>query len=161
MMAYMVAEQPNMKARILAGAATGLIAGFVMSLVMMLYHIFITGRGMFFMPNLVATWGGLAFEPGGFGMNTMAGMMIHLIFSAFLGILFALLLPRMFNPGVTALLGIVYSLFSYWLVDIVIAPQWTPIFAQMTAEMGAPFIWAHVLFGALFFIYPKLAKAWA
>jgi hypothetical protein len=151
-------DHPDRGIRAIAGALTGLIAGIVMTIPIMLFDALAVNRTAFFAPNVIATWGGFPYSPG-FGAYTMAGLFIHLVFSAFLGILWGLAFRKTPTAGRSAGLGfVIYGFVLYWVIMYVIAPLFNPFFAE--AMRGPLFLFAHLLFGVVFYIYPFLTHTY-
>lgn len=156
-MAILIQAHISVGTRLVAGAVAGVIGGILMAMVEMFYHGVITGMGIWTMPDMIATLAGQPMHHD-FGGYTMLGMMMHLAFSAFLGGLFGFVFARTPNPGLSAMLGLVYGYVLYLIMFYAVTPAINPMFAD---ARGVAQIVAHLVFGMSFALYPRLVRSFS
>lgn len=154
-MALLTAEFPEMRVRLAVGALSGLIGGVLMSMFEMLYHTFGTGLGPLIPPNMIAKLFGYSMQSN-FGIYTLVGMSMHLLFSAFLGLLWGLAFPKTPTITMAAILGILYGFILYWIMFYLVTPVINPDFATMGRTI--PMVIGHLFFGLGFAFYPRLVE---
>ncbi len=147
-------QHPNISSRLAAGAVAGIIGGILMAMFEMFYHGAITGMGVFTMPNMIATNANFEMHHD-FGMYTMVGMIMHLVFSAFLGMAWGAVFSR--TPSKTTALvgGLLFGYIMYLVMFYLVMPPINPMFE---GARGMVQIIAHLIFGVGFIFYPGLAQ---
>lgn len=149
----LITDQVELKTRLIAGTLTGLIAGLVMTIPMVLYYGWVTRQGVFYPANVIATWAGLPLIAADFGPQSIVGMMVHFLFSALLGLLWGALMTQTPQKPIAGAVGLIYGVMVYVVVIYGLSPLINPVFA---AQMqGIPFLMAHLIFGACFAFYPR------
>lgn len=156
-MAILSTEQHDLGVRLQAGALAGIAGGIMMAVFEMFYHAIITGMGVFTMPNMIATLIGFEMQQG-FGAFTFIGLVMHLTFSAFLGIIWGYAFSKTPTIKTSLMLGLVYGYALYLIMFYLVTPLISPIFSE---ARGMSQIFAHLLFGASFSLYPLLVETFS
>jgi uncharacterized membrane protein YagU involved in acid resistance len=143
---------------VVPGAIAGLIAGVVMAMWAMIVAA-VMGVGLLAPPQMIA-------EPffGPYRMGTFSaaafvvGLMVHMMFSAVFGVIFALIWQRIARGGVVAVLGgMVYGVIVWAVMGYVVSPI---VGAHITQEMPTwAWIVAHLMFGVVLGVWPVLRSA--
>lgn len=155
-MAVIPSQTAQLRPRIIAGVIAALIGGMLMAMFEMLYSTLVAQTGPLIPPNMIALLAGYDLHTG-FGIHTVVGFTIHLVFSAFLGLLWGIALPKTLSANVALLGGLVYGLLIYVVMFYWITPLISPTFAEM--GQGAPMVLGHLIFGAAFVLYPWLVDS--
>lgn len=141
-----------------AGVITGVFAGSMMMVFMVLYSGGI-GAAYWLPPKLIdAMSDGVVALVGGPGV-VVAGLAIHLIVSVVWATLFALLMDRRWSALTAMAHGILYS-FAVWAIMTYLVMPWAnPTMNPRIHAMMGMWICAHVIFGACLAIAPPLRRA--
>ncbi|PIR46592.1 MAG: hypothetical protein COV07_03490 [Candidatus Vogelbacteria bacterium CG10_big_fil_rev_8_21_14_0_10_45_14] len=128
-----------------SGAKGGLIAGVVFGAMM----------GMMGMLPMVA----MLFK----SESAIFGFILHLVFSAIIGVIFGLVFGHMvINKRTGVILGLLYGVIWWVLGPLVIMPVWLGMGLQLSVEgvnMAIPSLWGHLVFGFILgLVYPMFTK---
>ena len=127
-----------------AGVVAGILAGVVFGAMM----------GMAGMLPMVAALLG--------GSSALVGFVLHLLFSAIIGVVFAIVLGHSAQDKTQSiLLGVIYG-FVWWILGpLLIMPVWLGMGVQLSINgmQGAlPSLWGHLVYGFILgLIYPIIA----
>jgi uncharacterized membrane protein YagU involved in acid resistance len=144
-------HQPELFVRLTAGALSGVVGGILMSVFLTLYHALITRTGATEPFNLIAMLLGYPLYHY-LGAHTIAGMLSHLIFSAFLGLMWGLVFVRTPLPKASVAMGLVYGLIVYLFMFFLLIPAYYPAFVLLARDI--PMLLGHLLFGLGVGLYP-------
>lgn len=157
---FAAADEPLAAEIVKAGIAAGLIGGVLMAGWAMIATSAL-GLGPFAVPELI----GCAFRgPEALlrGASTiLIGIVLHLIVSAFYGVLFATLVRRDTPRGIAALAGIAFSLGVFVLMTFVVVPVVNPVMANRVSMMIGTMLIMHMLFGIGLGLAPTLRRVFA
>lgn len=151
----------------LLGAVAGMVAGAMMAMYAMIASATFLGQG-FFTPlygiaspllgpqaMMTSMKQGIYFTPG----PALLGLVIHMLWSAFYGMLFALLAFGLRFKGMMALLGgVVYGFLVFLVMSYLVLPLVGA--GQMPGMVGLPsFILEHLIFGMVLGLWPLVRPA--
>ncbi len=154
-MVYYPKERADNGTRIMAGATTGIIGGILMAVFLILYHVFITGLGLWTPFNMAATVAGFSMTTV-FGLHTLVGLILHIIYTAVLGLILGLSLVKTPDRTMAMISGLIYALIVFGVVFYVILPLLSPVSAILGQTI--PMLTAYALFGLGFIVYPALLE---
>jgi hypothetical protein len=143
---------------IAGGVLSGLLAGALMIL-MILFVSDAHGQG-FYSPldQLAGLFWGVNALVGGAGV-AIAGLAVHLAFSAFLGAIFAILTEGQNNPGPAFIGGIAYGITVWAVMTFLVQPWANPTMSDRTALFQGWWFIEHLVFGGMLFTTPLFARA--
>lgn len=130
----------------LVGTVAGLVAGIVMSMLMMAYMA-IRGNSVWTMPNLISVlWLGEVAAGDEFTTATLVGLITHLITSALMGVI---AIPFIANlpPTRTVLVAFAYAVASYPVAFSAVISWANPLMMERTRMI--PMTIGHALFGVV------------
>jgi hypothetical protein len=139
----------------LGGVTAGVIAGLGMAVVTMLYTSFAGLGALLPLRMIAATFFGVDALVGGAGVLA-AGLVFHLVISAFFGLLFAALTVRPKSTPVAFFGGLAYGIGIWALMTFLVLPFVNPVMAQRVALMFTPWLLAHAVYGGLLVLTPLL-----
>lgn len=93
---------------------------------------------------------------GSFGMQTVAGLALHLVVAGLHGLLLAVLLSPLVRPLWAVNASVLFSIASYWISFGWMIGQWAPMMASRASRPA--WFGAHVLFGVMLGLYPDFAR---
>lgn len=143
--------------RLVAGLQAGVLAGLIMAGWLMLEG----GRRdqtVWTNANLLSTvLTGRQGLRSGFGMQTIAGLSLHMVVAGVHGLVFAALLSPRVRPLWAVNAAILFSIASYWISFGWMIGQWAPMLAARASRPA--WFGAHVLFGVMLGLYPDFARS--
>jgi hypothetical protein len=150
-----------------AGAIAGIVAGMVMAMYAMIASATFLGQG-FFTPlygiasPLVGSEAMMISMKQGFFFAlgpALVGLVVHMMWSAFYGIVFGLIVSRLQLAGIAAVVGgMVYGIMVMIVMSFVVLPIVGT--GAMPAMIGWPsFIVEHLMFGLVFGLWPVVRPA--
>lgn len=143
-------------AAVAAGITSGLLGGLAMGLVAML-HAASLGQDLWQPLRLIAA---ALYGRGALvgGMNVVwAGLILHLVVSAVLGLLFGMVVGRRWETGPAFGLGLVWGAAVWAAMTFIVLPIVNPIMRVSVAQMPGIWFTLHLIFGAFFFLSPALS----
>ena len=143
--------------RLAAGLQAGVLAGLIMAGWLMLEGAR-RDQTVWTNANLLSTV--LVGRQGlrsSFGMQTVAGLALHLVVAGLHGVLFAVLLSPRVRPLWAVNSAVLFSIASYWVSFGWMIGQWAPMLASRASRPA--WFGAHVLFGVLLGLYPDFARS--
>lgn len=142
------------------GAISGIIAGLVMAVVLMIHSQFI-GNG-FFTPVLAiaGTFFGVSALAGGFG-TVLTGLILHVIVSAVLGIIFAMIVNPETSSGYAFFGGLVFGIAVWAVMTYLVLPWANPV--MRSEVLMHPGMWAfcHLVYGGVLASTPYFERTTA
>jgi hypothetical protein len=141
-----------------AGALAGLGAGTVMWLCLMCWT---ASRGQGFWPPLqlvAGTFLGVSAVLGGAAAGVL-GAALHLLASAFWGLLFGALVDPYARPRQVVWGGLLYGAAVWLVMSFSVLPVLDPVMGERMALMPGAWFACHLVYGACLTITPRLRRA--
>ena len=135
-------EDSSAREVLVAGALAGALGGAVM-LVALIIDAVLHGSSPWARLQLL----GAPFP--GSGVDVPAGVVVHLLVSAALGVPFAAFVPRDFPTGAAMVMGIGYAFAVLALMTSCVYPAANPVLDEHLPSMGGAWVIARALFGAV------------
>lgn len=151
-------NQATSKAVVGGGVIAGLISGFFMILVAMIYTAIIDA-GFWTPLNLIAaTWYGPEAVQGGAWVG-ITGAITHLVVASIWGVVFASLTPRIQSAGKAFGWGLLYGIAVWAVMSFIFLPLVNPTMSQATANMSGWWFFFHLVYGGSLGLTPAAERS--
>jgi len=143
---------------VLAGAVSGILAGIIMGIVSMLVS-YRTGMGLLLPLHMVAaTFYGVGALVDGAGVAAI-GLIIHLVVSAFFGVVFALLTQtNIAQRGPLIRGGLVFAIVIWAIMTFLFLPAVNPTMSSRVALQPTGWFIEHIVFGVVLSFLPNIER---
>jgi hypothetical protein len=143
-----------------AGAVAGLVGGFAMILVAMIYSAII-GEGFTFpLKEIAATFLGVEAIIGGAG-TIILGALTHFVVSAAWGAVFGLALPADSTSSASYGWGLAFGVGVWLVMSFVALPIFDPVMNDRVALYSGMWFAYHLVFGVVLGVTPEIARRMA